>query len=97
IPQGFRAKNELIVLTGAKASRIEENKAHLKLTGRGSIRGILEQGKIKNLIKGKTKEQAASLLTQQNEVSRFKIDLKSNSNQLPSYAFQIKVVFPAGG
>lgn len=97
IPQGFRAKNEMVVLTGAKARRIEEGKAHLTLTGRGSIRGILEQGKIKSLVKGKTKEQAARILTQQNEVSRFKIDLKNNSNQLPSYAFQIKVVFPAGG
>ncbi len=97
IPQGFRAKNELIVLTGAQPSRIEDGKAQIRLTGRGSIRGILEQGKIKNLIKGKTKEQASSLLTQQNEVSRYKIDLKNNSNQLPSYTFQIKVVFPAGG
>lgn len=97
IPQGFRGKNDFIVLTGAKPSRIEGGKAQLKLTGRGSIRGVLEQGRIKNLIKGKTKEQAGSLLTQQNEISRFKIDLKNNSNQLPSYVFQIKVVFPAGG
>lgn len=97
IPPGFRGKNELVVLTGAKARRVEDGKAHLTLTGRGSVRGILEQGKIKSLIKGKTKEQAGNLLTQQNEISRFKIDLKSNSNQLPSYAFQIKVVFPAGG
>lgn len=97
IPQGFRSKNELVVLTGAKASRVEDGKARLKLTGRGSIRGVLEQGRIKNLIKGKTREQAGSLLTQQNEISRFKIDLKHNSNQLPSHGFQIKVVFPAGG
>lgn len=97
IPQGFRAKNDLIVLTGAKPTRIEDGKAQLRLTGRGSVRGILEQGKIKSLIKGKKTEQAASILTQQNEISRFKIDLKNKSNQLPSYAFQIKVVFPAGG
>lgn len=97
IPQGFRSKNELVVLTGAKPSRIEDGKVHLKLTGRGSIRGILEQGKLKSLIKGKTKEEASGLLTQQNEVSRYKIEIKNKSNQLPSYAFQIKLVFPAGG
>lgn len=97
IPQGFRSKNGLVVLTGAKPTRVTDNEVHLKLTGRGTIRGVLEKSKIKILIKGKTKAEASSLLTQQNEVSRFKIDIKNNSQRLPEYAFQIKVVFPAGG
>ncbi len=96
IPRGFRAKNEQVVLTDAKLSRIGDGNAQLKLTGKSLIRGVLDQGKIKNLIKGKTKEGASSILTQQNEVSRFKIDLKNNATKLPSYAFKIKVVFPAG-
>lgn len=96
IPPGFQAKSERVVLTAAKPSQVGDGKAQLRLTGRGLIKGVLEAGKIKNLIKGKTKVEALSLLTKQNEVSRFKIDLKDNSDQLPPYAFQIKVVFPAG-
>lgn len=97
IPQGFRSKNELVVLTGAKPIRVTDGEAQLKLYGRGKIQGVLDKSKIKNLIKGKTKAEASSFLIQQNEVSRFKIDFKNNSQRLPKYAFQIKVVFPAGG
>ena len=97
IPEGFRGKNELVVLTGAKPIRVTDSEVQLKLTGRGRIQGVLEKSKIKNLIKGKTKAEASSLLTRQNEVSRFNIDFKNNSQRLPQYTFQIKVVFPAGG
>lgn len=97
VPQGFQPINDRVVLTGAKPSEVADNKAQLKLKGKGSIRGVLDSGKIKNLIKGKTKEEATVLLTQQNEIARFKINLKHSSPKLPNHNFQIKIVFPAGG
>ncbi len=97
IPPGFQSQNKPVVLTKVKPGQVGAGKAELMLTGRGLLKGVLEPGKIKALIKGKTKEQATALLTQQNEVSRFKIDMKNNSAKLPSFAFQIKVIFPAGG
>lgn len=96
VPPGFKGQSDPVVLTKVNPSQVEAGNAELRLTGRGRIKGVLDSGKIKNLVKGKTKDQAAGLLTQQNEVSRFKIDLKNNSDKLPPYAFQIKVIFPAG-
>lgn len=97
VPQGFQPLNELVVLTGVKSGEVADNKTQLKLIGKGSVKGVLDSSKIKNLIRGKTKEEATALLTQQNEVARFKINLKHGSEKLPSHNFQIKIVFPAGG
>lgn len=97
IPPGFQRKNGQVVLTGAKAVEAAANRVQLKLSGKGVIRGVLDAGKIKNLIKGKTKDEAAVLLTRQNEVARFNINIKGNAKRIPNHLFQIKVVFPAGG
>ncbi len=97
IPQGFQRKNEQVALTVVKPREFTTNKARLKLEGKGLIKGVLDSGKIKNLIKGKTRDEVTDLLTQQNEVAHFKINIKNNSQKLPNHAFQIKIVLPAGG
>lgn len=97
IPQGFQPKDGHVVLTGVKTGGAAANRVQLKLSGKGLIKGVLDAGKIKDLIKGKTKDEATALLTQQNEVARFNINIKSNAKRIPNHLFQIKVVFPAGG
>lgn len=97
IPTGFQAKSERVELVAVKPDEITEGKAVLALTGRGLINGVLKPDNIKELIKGKTTDEATSLLTRQNEVGRFKIDLKNGAAKLPRYSFQMKVVLPAGG
>lgn len=97
IPPGFQRKNGQVVLTGVKMGEAAANRVQLKLSGKGVIKGVLDAAKLKNLIKGKTKEEATVLLTQQNEVARFNIKFKNNAKRIPNHLFQIKVVFPAGG
>ncbi|NLW48862.1 MAG: hypothetical protein GXY86_16230 [Firmicutes bacterium] len=97
IPEGFQPATGQVALTAINIGPMADNKAQLKLNGKGMIKGVLDAGKLKDLIKGKTKDEATDLLTQQNEVAHFKINLKNNAKRIPNYLFQIKVVFPAGG
>ncbi|NLY74663.1 MAG: hypothetical protein GX075_05100 [Firmicutes bacterium] len=97
ILQGFKAAAKPVALKAVKAGGVGPGGAELELTGQGSILGIIEPVKLKNLIKGKTPTEASDLLTRQNEVSRFKIELKNKSERLPRYTYQIKVILPAGG
>lgn len=97
IPEGFQPATGQVALTAIKTSQMEDKRAQLRFDGKGLIRGELDAGKLKDLIKGKTKDEATDLLTQQNEVAHFKINLKHNAKRIPNHLFQIKAVFPAGG
>lgn len=94
LPPNFETKNERLDLISAKVISVGENQARLNLIGQGSIRGVLEQKKIKELIKGKSLVEAKKLLSQQNEIAGFRI--KSEGKALPGFGFQIKLLFPAG-
>jgi hypothetical protein len=97
IPEGFQPATGQVALTAVKTGPVADNRAQIRLNGKGLIKGVLDAGKLKNLIKGKSKDEATDLLTQQNEVAHFKINLKNNAKQIPNHLFQIKVIFPAGG
>src|SRR5690606_37023189 len=81
IPPGFQRKNRQVVLTGVKTGEAAANRVEFKLSGRGVIKGVLDAGRLKNLIRGKAKGEATVLLTQQNEVAHFNIRIKSNAKR----------------
>lgn len=94
IPPDFSSKNNEVKLISAKASMNSNNQIQLELLGRGIIRGVLKQAKIRELIKGKTLAEAKELLIKQNEVANFQIDMPNHRKKLPGYSFQIKVILP---
>lgn len=94
LPENFEAKNNEIVLVSATA-KMNSDRVDLELEARGRIRGILNQGKIKNLLKGKTTAEAEKLLIGLEEVANFK--LETERAVFPAFGFQIRVLFPAGG
>ena len=94
---GFQALNQKIELVSMRVSPASNGNSQLELVGRGQIRGILDQKKIRELIRGKSLADAKEVLTRQNEIAKFKISSPTAVNELPGFGFQIKVVFPAGG
>jgi hypothetical protein len=57
---------------------------------------VLDQHKIKDLIKGKSITAAKEILDRQNEIADVKLKVDNPGSKLPSFGFQIKVLFPAG-
>jgi hypothetical protein len=96
IPANFEAKNRKIDLVSVRVVSQDENFASLDLEGQGQIRGLLNQSKIKNLIKGRLIKDAKEVLARQNEVADVKFKVNNLRAKLPSFGFQIKVLFPAG-
>ncbi|HOP74702.1 MAG TPA: baseplate J/gp47 family protein [Bacillota bacterium] len=95
MPANFEAKNNDVSLVSANAVTAS-GKIQLELVGRGTIRGILNQAKIKELVKGKTITEAKAALATLNEVADCKFDLRDGRSKLPSFGFQIRTLFPAG-
>jgi hypothetical protein len=96
IPAGFEAGGRKVDLVSMQLLAQNGEQADLELAGQGQIRGVLDQNKIKNLIKGKWITDAKEILIRQNEIAdvRFKVD--SLHAKLPHFGFQIRVLFPAG-
>jgi len=96
IPANFEAKNRKVDLESMHVSKLNDDSASLEMVGQGQIRGLLDAGKIKNLIKGKQIMDAKDILIRQNEVADVKFKVVNSRAKLPSFGFQIKVLFPAG-
>jgi len=95
MPANFEAKNNDVSLVSANAV-VASGKIQLELVGRAAIRGVLNQAKIRELIKGKTVAEAKAALASLNEVADCKFDLQDGRTSLPSFGFQIRTLFPAG-
>lgn len=96
MPARFESKNNEVVLVSARVAEADAEEAEVELIGKGAIRGVLDRKKIRELIKGKTVAQAKELLTKQDEIADFQIDTDRNNRKLPSFSFQIKIIFPSG-
>lgn len=94
MPPNFQTKNNEVSLVSATALAKEDG-ISIELVARGKIRGILDQNKIKNLIKGKSIASAKKRLIGLNEVADFKIE-SGNRRILPAFGFQIRLILPAG-
>jgi hypothetical protein len=97
IPTDFEAKNRKIDLLSMRLITMNEGReAGLELEGQGQIRGLLDQSKIKKLIKGQFTADAKEILIRQNEIADVKFKVDNLRAKLPSFGFQIRVLFPAG-
>jgi hypothetical protein len=96
MPPNFQATSHKVELLSAKVIAAGDNSAQLELEGKGKIRGVLNPAKIKNLIKGKSLEDAKTVLLAQNEIANAKITISGDGSKLPGYGFQIKVLLPGG-
>jgi hypothetical protein len=96
IPANFEAKNRKLALISKRVISFDEGLASIEMMGQGQIRGVLDQNKIKSLIRGQSIARAKEILARQNEIAdvRFKVD--NLRAKLPSFGFQIKILFPAG-
>jgi hypothetical protein len=96
LPPYFQATSHKVELLSAKVIAAGSNSAQLELEGKGKIRGVLDPNKIKNLIKGKSLEDAKTVLLAQNEIEGAKISISGDGSRLPGYGFQIRVLLPSG-
>lgn len=96
LPPFFQATSHKVELLSAKVIAAGNSSAKLVLEGRGKIRGVLNPKKIKTLIKGKSLEDAKTVLLAQNEIAGVRIAISGDSAKLPGYAFQIRVLIPSG-
>jgi hypothetical protein len=95
LPPDFQVQGDNIELVSTKVISTAENESRLELVGRGQVKGVLRQQKIRDLIIGKTLPQAKEILSKENEIDSFKIKITEGS-KLPGFGFQIKVLLPAG-
>lgn len=96
-PPNFEAKNNDVRLVSAQVISGGPQTAQIHLVGAGTLRGVLSQTEIKDLIKGKPLAEAQTLLTAQEEVADYEIKMNTaKRKRLPGFGFQIKVLFPAG-
>jgi len=93
VPANFKLLSKKIKLLSVSVMAGASDQQWLILSGRGWIRGIMDESKIRQLIKGKEVEEARTLLLKQEEIANCQISMKSGK-QFPKYDFQIKVVFP---
>lgn len=96
LPAGFQATGQPVELVGAKVTSSGPDWADLELSGKGRIRGVLDQAKIKKLICGQSLEEAKTRLLSEEEIASSQIRLKVSGDKLPRFPFQIKLLFPAG-
>ncbi|HYH04520.1 MAG TPA: hypothetical protein VEC37_15620, partial [Bacillota bacterium] len=97
LPSGFEMKEDVVKLVSAQVLPSQLETTNLNLIGSVVLRGVLSHTKLKELLKGKSIDEAKQILTGQNEVSEFKIETKDpKSRYLPRFSFQIKILFPAG-
>lgn len=95
MPANFEAKNNDVSLVSANAITAS-GKIQLELVGRGTVRGVLNQAKIRELVKGKSITEAKAALATLSEVADCKFDLRNGGSTLPAFGFQIRTLFPAG-
>lgn len=95
IPPNFMAKNNEVKLISTKATVNSANQIQLEILGQGTIKGVLHQATIKELIKGKTLTEAKNILAKQNAIANFEIDIPNQGGKLPRFGFQIKVLLPS--
>lgn len=96
LPPFFQATGHKVELLSAKVIAAGNTSAQLRLEGKGRIRGVLNPNKIKDLIKGKSLEDAKAVLLAQNEIDNAKITISGDGSKLPGYGFQIRVLVPSG-
>lgn len=96
MPPFFQATSHKVELLSARVIAAGNSSAQLLLEGRGKIRGVLNPKKIKNLIKGRTLEDAKTVLLTQNEIAGARITVSGDNAKLPGYPFQIRVLIPSG-
>jgi hypothetical protein len=97
LPSKFTPIDDAVKLASAQVLTDSSRVIQLHLVATANLRGVLSQEKIRALIKGKSISEAKKLLTQQNEVAKFKIEVKEpRRDTIPRFGFQIKLVFPAG-
>jgi hypothetical protein len=96
LPPFFQATSHKVELLSAKVIAAGNSSAQLELEGKGKIRGVLSPNKIKDLIKGRTLEDAKTVLLAQNEIANAKIAISGDGSKLPGYGFQIRVLLPGG-
>ncbi len=92
VPPNFELLSKRIKLLSVSVMAGAGEEKWLILSGRGWIRGIMNEKKIRQLVKGKQVEEARQLLLSQEEISNCEIGMK-NRAQFPKYDFQIKVVY----
>lgn len=96
IPPGFKTKSNQVKLVSVQVLNAATETAELQLIATATLRGILSQSKLKELVKGKSITAAKQILTGQNEVADFRIETSNPKRRyLPRFSFQIKVLFPA--
>jgi hypothetical protein len=96
IPTGFQIVTGSLDLLAATPIGENSETPRLLITGRGRVRGVLDRGRIRRLIAGKTVAEARALLTRERVIGDFRIRIKGSGDRLPRYGFQIKLILPAG-
>jgi hypothetical protein len=96
LPPSFQAMGHKVDLVSTTVTRTGDQWADLRIEGKGRIRGVLNPQKIKALIKGKSLEDAKTVLLGRNEIAGAKIVVSGSGTKLPGYGFQIRVLLPDG-
>ncbi len=96
VPAHFEAQDQKVTLVSIHPTQYNDENANLELDGQGQIRGLLNPGKIRNLIKGKPVSEAQDILARQNEIADAKFKIEGLRTTLPNFGFQIQILLPAG-
>jgi hypothetical protein len=96
IPVHFEAEDEKVTLVSMRLTQYNDENADIELEGQGQIKGLLNPGKIRNLIKGKPVTEAQDILARQNEIADAKFKIEGSRTILPNFGFQIRILLPAG-
>lgn len=96
LPPYFQATGQKVELVSANVITSGDEWSELNIEGKGKIRGVLNPKEIKKLIKGKTLEEAQTILLTRNEIAGAKISIAGSGSKLPGYGFQIRVLLPDG-
>lgn len=95
IPENFEPVPNGVQLVSAQAV-VKADQIQLKLVAKGKTRGVLDERKIREALKGKSLAEGKKALARLEEVADFQINPKRNVGMLPAFGFQIRVLFPSG-
>ncbi len=96
IPVHFEDQDHKATLVSMHLIQYDDQIAKIELEGQGQIRGLLNPGTIRNLIKGKLVTEAQDILARQNEIADTKFKIEGSRSTLPNFGFQIRILLPAG-
>ncbi len=94
LPPHFLVAGDKVDLVTATVTQTGAEWSELKIEGKGRIRGVLNPQQIKDLIKGKSLDEAKTILLGRNEIASARI--VTSGAKLPGYGFHIRVILPDG-